>query len=342
MELFSRMSTEALQAIDETRQEMKKNIKENVTASQGPVTNTKSPSMEMDTPNPSLANKDQKTDDTDSAIGTGSMRSNPVIVGEASASKTTSPMIPPDKSRPLPKRMFHVMTDEEIKERHESRHPSLRPSQFAQECIQRHMPLAAEPAQTKKQSVFERLSTPATISYKPTARQRARARLSLSLSHNTNKQSYLAFGQRREPGVRRDSLKSAFPTVLRSMKEEGNIRITGKTEINKRIMINNNKPKHTGYPSLSKSYAKLELCDKPPTPRDDYSDDSIAEVQGNRLHTARQFEITPMGYDSRYLALRYDQPLYSNKDFEECEIIQQSKEKCQQWLAQQTTILTNS
>lgn len=338
MELFSRMSTEALQAIDETRQEMnKKNIKENITescvpADEGHITPTSPDQSKQVT-------GQQKSDDNDSAIGTSSLRSHPLVNVETEVThprQPTPPSTPPDRARSQTVCAFHTITDDEIKQRHESRHPSFQPSQFAQDCIKKHLPFAT-PTNNKKLSVFERLSAPAPISYKPTARQRTRARLSLSLSVNNDKGGILAFGQRKEQGYRREGLKSAFPTILRTQRKE---EYTKPKAIPNKTTTKNSQPadKAVNQPTISTSYAKLEIAERQPTPPGNSSSKSSKTGQGKPLHTQRQFQITPMGYDSRYMALKYDQPLYTDNDFDELEWIEHSKMKCQQWLAHQTIL----
>lgn len=312
-------------------------IKDNVTESYVP------PETVRADPSPQKVISEHETEDNDSAIGTSSMKSNPAMsannhtTDQQKSSPIPLPVGPPEHVRPG----TVCATESEMRRRHELRYPSLQSSPFLQDCVRRHTP-SALPTETKKLNVFERLSAPAPISYKPTARERTRARLSLSLSLGNARHDTLAFGQRREPGTRRDSLRSAFPTVLRAQREPEHKTIPLKRE-NTKIHLQNHKP--SVHKQINNSHTKklqentVPATKLPPPIADSASEKSTSE---RKLHTSRQFEITPMGYDSRYAALKYDTPSPYPGDFEECELIQESRRKCQLWLAHQVALLTGS
>jgi len=261
------MSVEAIQAITETRNEMKKETELKDQQNNSLATNENAENNKKNN------GDNYQMHDHDSAIGTSSMKSQHMVTKEQSLS-VEEMQIPADK--PLveqsPERntgAAQTLPKDEFEGKSSGRRPATacansplsvgrkdvqdyyQSSQWIQSYINKHKP-AMPNEQTKKMNVFERLSAPSQISYRISARQRARARLSIVMNSTDRRNELLAFNQRREP--HKETCKSPFPTITRLQKSFDFSQLSNKKEQN----IKSRLPLHYNYKQTIRTTPTIE------------------------------------------------------------------------------------
>lgn len=177
---------------------------------------------------------------------------------------------------------------------------------------------SADITSCKNMNVFERLSSPSKVATTITARQRSSARLSLSMMRKQYKKET-------KPSfmfIQREGAKSAAPCL-----PSGKIRRA-------------HNPHTTTRHDMTKSHRVMTCTDKSQISDDYHQYDHIPELE------CRPFEITPIGYDYRYAAMKYHNSIsnqaHSEDESESGEIMKKAKLKCRQWLDHQLAVLTGT